>query len=118
MRTKVRVETHTTPAAETSQTCYCGKGRRGQSCAECEFVPCDEQTNFEVGTIWERVTTSKHGSATYSYEAGNDEMEERRFLGALRRAVGHTVSVAYGHYGYAPKTGGLNPEGTYEIERI
>ena len=79
---------------------------------------CRRKAAPQVGVVWERVNTSKHGSATYSYAADDYYMRERRLVAALRRAVGHTVAIGWGHYGYAPKTGGLNPEGTYRTERI
>lgn len=118
MKTNVTIETVTIPASDSFQSCYCGDAKRGHSCEKCGFVPYDEEISYEVGTVWECVTTSNHGNATFSYDAGDDEQRMSRLVGALRRAVGYSVDIGYGHYGKHCKTGGMNVHGSYKTERI
>jgi len=121
MKTNVTIKTLTIPAEDTFQRCYCSTqnpANLGQSCEICGFVPRDEEISYEVGTVWKRVTTSKHGSATFSYEAGDESQRNSKLDGALRRAVGYSVDCGYGHYGKISKTGGLNVHGSYKTERI
>ena len=118
MKTNVTIKTTTIPASDTFQSCYCGDAKHGQTCEKCGFVPRDEVMSYEVGTVWERVTTSKHGSATFSYDAGDESQRQSRLVGALRRAVGYSVDIGYGHYGKSCGTSGLSVHGSYETERI
>lgn len=118
MKTNVTRKTTIIQAIDTFQQCYCGDAERGQPCDKCGYIPRDEEISYEVGTVWERVTTSNHGTATFSYDAESESQRYIRLLDALRRAVGYRVDVGYGHYGKKCKTGGLSVSGSYETERI
>jgi hypothetical protein len=112
--------------------CLCGGWIDSNTgiCKKCGQAGERREYETETGIIWYEVAT-RHGTARFSCEAGEDEEYNRKLVSALRRcgcrlngvwmdgcAQPDSCDGNYGYYIPQNRGGGFSVNGRFSIEKI